>query len=273
MSTMRRRSPRCAPPRPSSSTFRARASRHQGSCSSTSPQGDRSSASPIPTTSAAGSSASGTRAWSPTRTTRRQSRRRSWCSGGAGRTATCTIRPPSVSGFWSASRGVPARRGSPRSWRRHGVAEQLRILVAGWLNSPHVAAWADAVVAAGHEAELVGRVVPGWPELELSVRSHRLAAELPPPLRGLHMSRELGRVAADYEPDLVHAHYLPEYGWMAAHEGLGPLVCSAWGSDVLAAGRLARLRSRRAPQAAALVLVDSAHLAREVRALARRDVR
>ena len=153
------------------------------------------------------------------------------------------------------------------------MAEQLRILVAGWLNSPHVAAWADAVVAAGHEAELVGRVVPGWPELELSVRSHRLAAELPPPLRGLHMSRELGRVAADYEPDLVHAHYLPEYGWMAAREGLGPLVCSAWGSDVLAAGRLARLRSRRALEAAARVLVDSAHLAREVRALARREVR
>jgi L-malate glycosyltransferase len=153
------------------------------------------------------------------------------------------------------------------------VPERLRVLVAGWLNSPHVAAWAEAVIAAGHEVELAGRVVPQWPELDLPVPSHRLPAHLPPPLRGLHMSRELARVAAAYEPDLVHAHYLPEYGWMAARERLEPLVCSAWGSDVLGAGRIARLRSRKALEASAIVLVDSAHLAREVRTLAGRDVR
>jgi glycosyltransferase involved in cell wall biosynthesis len=153
------------------------------------------------------------------------------------------------------------------------VPEPLRVLVAGWLNSPHVAAWAEAVTASGHEVELAGRVGPQWPELDLPVPSHRLPAHLPPPLRGLHMSRELGRVAAAYRPDLVHAHYLPEYGWMAAREGLTPLVCSAWGSDVLGAGRIARLRSRRALEAAAVVFVDSAHLAREVRTLAGRDVR
>jgi glycosyltransferase involved in cell wall biosynthesis len=153
------------------------------------------------------------------------------------------------------------------------VPERLRVLVAGWLNSPHVAAWAEAVAGAGHEVELAGRVVPQWPELELTVPSHRLPAGLPPPLRGLHMSHELARVAATYEPDLVHAHYLPEYGWMAARERLAPLVCSAWGSDVLGAGRIARLRSRRALKGAALVLADSAHLAREVRTLAGRNVR
>jgi glycosyltransferase involved in cell wall biosynthesis len=153
------------------------------------------------------------------------------------------------------------------------VPERLRVLVAGWLNSPHVVAWADAVVRAGHDVELAGRMAPTWPELELTVPFHRLPAGLPPPLRGLHMSRELARVAAGYEPDLVHAHYLPEYGWMAARERLAPLVCSAWGSDVLGAGRIARLRSRRAIDGAALVLADSAHLARQVRALAGGDVR
>jgi L-malate glycosyltransferase len=153
------------------------------------------------------------------------------------------------------------------------VPERLRVLVAGWLNSPHVAAWAEAVIAAGHDAELAGRIVPHWPELDLPVPSHRLPAHLPPPLRGLHMSRELARVAAEYRPDVVHAHYLPEYGWMAARERLAPLVCSAWGSDVLGAGRVARVRSRQAIEAAALVLVDSAHLAREVHALAGREVR
>jgi glycosyltransferase involved in cell wall biosynthesis len=153
------------------------------------------------------------------------------------------------------------------------VAERLRVLVAGWLNSPHVAAWADAVAAAGHDVHVAGRVVPKWPELDLAVPSHRLGAGWPPPLRGLRMSAELGRLAEELEPDLVHAHYLPEYGWMAAREGLEPLICSAWGSDVLAGGWLARRRSRPALDAAALVLADSIHLARETRVLAARDLR
>jgi glycosyltransferase involved in cell wall biosynthesis len=153
------------------------------------------------------------------------------------------------------------------------VAERLRVLVAGWLNSPHVASWSEAVAAAGHEVHVVGRSVPGWPELELSVPVHRLSTMWPPPLRGLRMSAALGRVASALEPDLVHAHYLSEYGWMAAREGLTPLICSAWGSDVLVGGRVNRTRSRRALAAAALVLADSAHLARKARALAARDVR
>jgi L-malate glycosyltransferase len=152
------------------------------------------------------------------------------------------------------------------------VAEWFRVLVAGWLNSPHVAAWAELVSNAGHEVHVVGRVAPGWPELELAVPSHRLSASWPPPLRGFHMSHALGRVAHELDPDLVHAHYLTEYGWMAARENLRPLISSAWGSDVLAVRGVNRLRSRDAVDASALVFVDSAYLGREVRALAHNDV-
>jgi glycosyltransferase involved in cell wall biosynthesis len=86
------------------------------------------------------------------------------------------------------------------------------------------------------------------------------------------MSSALGKLAARLRPDVVHAHYLPEYGWMAARERLAPLVCSAWGSDVLVGGWLNLHRSRRALAAADLVLADSAHLAQEARALAAREV-
>ena len=152
------------------------------------------------------------------------------------------------------------------------MAERLRVLVAGWLNSPHVAAWGDAVTAAGHEVHLAGRLAPNWPELNLTMPSHQLPADSPPPLRGLIMSRALGRVAAQIEPDLVHAHYLTEYGWMAAREHLRPLVCSAWGSDVLGVRGIVRRRSQRAIDASALVLADSSELARESRALSTRQV-
>ena len=71
------------------------------------------------------------------------------------------------------------------------------------------------------------------------------------------MSRDLARVSAAVAPDLVHAHWLPEFGWMAAREHLGPLVCSAWGSDVFGVRGLGRRRSLRALRAAELVLADS----------------
>jgi glycosyltransferase involved in cell wall biosynthesis len=148
----------------------------------------------------------------------------------------------------------------------------LRVLVAGWLNSPHVAAWAELVTSAGHDVHIAGRLAPGWPELDLPVPAHRLPAELPPPVRGFAMSRALGRVVQAVGPDLVHAHYLPEYGWMAAREGLRPLISSAWGSDVLSVRGINRPRARLALKASSLVFADSAHLARAVRAFARSDV-
>jgi L-malate glycosyltransferase len=86
------------------------------------------------------------------------------------------------------------------------------------------------------------------------------------------MGRQLYEVAQQVEPDLVHAHWLPEFGWLAAREGLHPLVCSAWGSDVFGVRGHAKRRSRRALAAANLVLADSADLARETRTLAERDV-
>lgn len=152
------------------------------------------------------------------------------------------------------------------------MPERLRVLVAGWLNSPHVRAWTELVTSAGHEVHVAGRLAPGWPELDLPAPAHRLPADSPPPLRGFVMSRGLGRVARELDPDLVHAHYLPEYGWMAARERLQPLISSAWGSDVFALRGINRPRARRALEASALVLADSAHLARAVRAFARSEL-
>jgi glycosyltransferase involved in cell wall biosynthesis len=152
------------------------------------------------------------------------------------------------------------------------VADQLHVLVAGFLNSPHVTSWVAAVAAVGNKVELAGRDAPQLPPAGRGPGIYKLPATGPPLVRSLRMSRALGHVAADLEPDLVHAHWLSEFGWLAARERLRPLICSAWGSDVLRPGRLGRRRSLLALQRAALVLADSAHLARATRALAGRDV-
>jgi len=38
-----------------------------------------------------------------------------------------------------------------------------RVLVAGWLNSPHVVAWGDALLELGYEVHLAGQLVERWP--------------------------------------------------------------------------------------------------------------
>jgi glycosyltransferase involved in cell wall biosynthesis len=151
------------------------------------------------------------------------------------------------------------------------VTEPLRILVAGWLNSPHLSSWADAVVAAGHEVHLVGRVPPGPPSIE-GPNVHELPGEGLPFVRSLQMSRALAKVVAEVQPDLIHAHWLPELGWMAARQGLHPLVCSAWGSDVLGMRGIGRRRSKRALDGSDLVTADSVHLARATQELAGREI-
>src|SRR5438132_2156391 len=162
----------------------------------------------------------------------------------------------------SGTHAVPPPESSRTCSKRFGVTDRLRVLVAGWLNSPHVVAWVEAVSAGGHEVYVAGRTAPQWPESELAANVHRLPASGPPLVRGLRMSRALAGIAASVRPDVVHAHWLPEFGWMASREGLSPLVCSAWGSDVLLLRGVGRRRSKKALDGADLVLASSAHLAR-----------
>jgi glycosyltransferase involved in cell wall biosynthesis len=48
-------------------------------------------------------------------------------------------------------------------------------------------------------------------------------------LRAAGFYRELERI----DPDVLHAHYVSDYGFLAALSGRHPLVVSAWGSDLL----------------------------------------
>src|SRR5262245_61819026 len=127
-----------------------------------------------------------------------------------------------------------------------------RVLVAGWVNSPHVVAWADAVAELGDEVHVAGQLVEPWPLLPDSSLLASLHILEPGQIRGIRDRRighGLAQVASDLRPDLVHAHWAPGYGWMSARAGLRPLITSAWGSDLLLGSRRLRLRSRRALRA------------------------
>jgi glycosyltransferase involved in cell wall biosynthesis len=124
----------------------------------------------------------------------------------------------------------------------------------------HTRRWVEHFRAHGHEVRVWS--LPAWP----------LAGALRYPLAAPALARALGR----FEPDLVDAHFVPNYGLLGALVGRHPLSVTAWGSDLLLAGRRDPLRRRRARFVLAradLVLADAANLGRAARELGARDDR
>lgn len=74
---------------------------------------------------------------------------------------------------------------------------------------------------------------------------------------------------ARIRPDMLHAHYAGSYGLIGAFSGLQPYVVTAWGSDILFAGR-ERFKGalvRWALRNAALVTCDAYHMIEAMAAL------
>jgi glycosyltransferase involved in cell wall biosynthesis len=150
-----------------------------------------------------------------------------------------------------------------------------RVLVAGWINSPHVLAWGHALLDLGYEVHLAGQLVDRWPAADTGCFAS--VAALPPGrvpgIRDRRIGRGLAGVVHRVRPDLVHAHWAPAYGWMAARARMRPLVTSVWGSDLLQANRRLMRRSRRALRSSDLILADSAHLATVAARIAGQGIR
>lgn len=49
--------------------------------------------------------------------------------------------------------------------------------------------------------------------------------------------KELKAAIGKIKPDVMHAHYLPDYGWLASQTGFRPLVLHMWGHTILFRGR------------------------------------
>jgi glycosyltransferase involved in cell wall biosynthesis len=110
-------------------------------------------------------------------------------------------------------------------------SEKLRVAILGDARQVHIHRWSRYLDDAGFDVltlslEPVGRV-SGF-RRRISVPSflpdfarYPLAA---PTVRG---------VLRRFRPDVVNAHFLPNYGLIAALAGIEPWVLSAWGSDVM----------------------------------------
>ncbi len=95
----------------------------------------------------------------------------------------------------------------------------------------HTTRWVNALAARGHDCVLLS-VERGF---GLDARFEPLPprAHLPRFARYSLAVPRAARILRAFAPDVVNAHFLPNYGWMAARAGLHPLVLTALGSDIL----------------------------------------
>jgi glycosyltransferase involved in cell wall biosynthesis len=74
------------------------------------------------------------------------------------------------------------------------------------------------------------------------------------------------KIIKDVNPDILHAHYAGINGLLAALSGFHPFVLTAWGSDILVAGRskIKKFFIRYALHKADLITCDAEHMKKEM---------
>jgi glycosyltransferase involved in cell wall biosynthesis len=142
----------------------------------------------------------------------------------------------------------------------------MRIATLANASVGHTLRWVEELRARGHEVGVWS--LERGPE---TLGAQPLpVAPLPRFLRYPLAAPALRRALAGFAPDLVDAHFVPNYGLLGILSGRRPLAVSAWGSDLLVAGRrdpLQRARARFVLSRADLVLADAGNLACAARAL------
>lgn len=138
----------------------------------------------------------------------------------------------------------------------------MRILVLAHGPSVHTRRWIEALAARGHDLLLLTA------HPSSGVRVETRAVGLPFPWRALRYASARGavrRAARGFRPDVSVAHFLPNYGFLAALAGQRPLLLACWGSDLLrnaTRSPLHRARARFTLSRSDLVHVDARVLAR-----------
>lgn len=140
----------------------------------------------------------------------------------------------------------------------------MKILFLGDARSIHFIRWVRFFAEQGHQvhswsAEPPKEEIPGY---------RRLFPRFPGRVLGyLSLVPGLKKDIAGLGPDLINAHFVPNYGFLAALAGARPLAITTWGSDVLISPKksfLQKLRAQYSLSKARLVTADSRSAAVEV---------
>jgi glycosyltransferase involved in cell wall biosynthesis len=137
----------------------------------------------------------------------------------------------------------------------------VRILLLAHGPSIHTRRWARALQKRGHELRLLTAKASADPEIQERV----IGSPWPvPALRYLSALPAVRRELREFSPDVTVAHFLPNYGLLAALSGAKSWMLVCWGSDLLVNARRSpfhRARARYVLRSAPAIHVDAEVLA------------
>jgi glycosyltransferase involved in cell wall biosynthesis len=137
----------------------------------------------------------------------------------------------------------------------------VRILLLAHGPSIHTRRWARALRDRGHDLRLLTAHESHAPEVPERVVGRAYGV---PALRYLSAVPAVREEVGTFRPDVTVAHFLPNYGLLAALSGARSWMVACWGSDLLVNARrspLHRARARWVLRRASLVHVDAKVLA------------
>jgi len=137
----------------------------------------------------------------------------------------------------------------------------MKLLVLSDAGSVHTERWVRWFEKAGWETGLFslepardwkpGRFWQGQRQTTVGVIDYWLAR------------KQLSAILDEFKPDIISAHYVVSYGWLAVQDKRCPVVCTAWGSDLLLLPQRSILHRKRIASAlkkSDLVTVDNGNL-------------
>ena len=107
----------------------------------------------------------------------------------------------------------------------------MRLAFLADASLPHTLRWVNHFAARGHECLLMS--VERGTGYACRVADLPARGSLPRFLRYTLAVRQVQALLRDFRPAVVNAHFLPNYGWLAARAGCRPLVLTTLGSDIL----------------------------------------
>lgn len=106
----------------------------------------------------------------------------------------------------------------------------MKICFLAGASSVHTVRWVNAMVARGHEVDLITMHQDELNQIDHQVTVHTL--QIPAPFGYYLNSFKAKKIIEILQPDVLHVHYASGYATLARRIDFQPTVLSVWGSDV-----------------------------------------
>jgi glycosyltransferase involved in cell wall biosynthesis len=115
----------------------------------------------------------------------------------------------------------------------------MRLCIFAEANSIHSYRWVDFFARRGHEVHWIS-LTAFSDNIKCRATMHKIGSDALAsirPLNVLYAVKKLKQLITKIRPDVLHVHYAGMDGLIGALSRFHPLIITAWGSDVLIAGR------------------------------------